>query len=396
MRGEPDVQLDPRLDRLLAGVQKRLLVRRAVVAGSRNLLAVLLLVLPAAAVSAFRGGPHPAEAAGALCAAALLAAVAEALVRRPGRLEAALHVDGRFGLDERLSTLVSVAAADVPPDMLAALMQDTLNHARHIRAATACPVSLPRSAPFTGAALFVAAALIFGPASAGSAGHQGRAVNELRDMTVKKSYARAALPADLQDELAKLAGPGGDLDEALARLDKLLGAFEALEGIRESADEPEVTGLTVEELEAALKRAPDARKRLEAVLDRAARRLGSDPELRAAVEQAAKALDGGDEQAVAKALSELIDKLAEVTGRHQLGTLTALKERLAPPARPDDAEGGVGRGITSGGTVDGESGEAPFAPLFPRDAALDARAAVETESVPARYRWAVERYFAEE
>jgi len=63
MRGEPDVQLDPRLDRLLAGVQKRLLVRRAVVAGSRNLLAVLLLVLPAAAVSAFRGGPHPAEGA---------------------------------------------------------------------------------------------------------------------------------------------------------------------------------------------------------------------------------------------------------------------------------------------------------------------------------------------
>jgi len=395
MRGESVIQSDSGLDRLLADVRKRLLIRRMGLAASRNLLVVLLLVLPAAVISAFRTSPHLAGCAAILCAAALAAAGVESLIRRPGLLDAALHIDRRLRLDERLSTLVNVPAA-ADRAMLAALMQDTVSQIADAKAADACPLSFPRSAPFTGAALFVVAALIFGAGLQGSAETNAPATYEIREMTVSKSYARVVLPADLQKELAKLAGPGGEFDEALARLDSLLNAFEALDDFKNTAEELKIEGLTADDIKAALEHEPDARKQLEAALYRAARGLSADRDLRAAVEQAAAALEAGDDAAVAEALAGLIDKLAEVTSKHQLEALGDLKERLAEAEATAAGDEGVVRRIISGGSAEGESGPAHVAPLFPIDAALEARAAIETESVPARYRWAVERYFQDE
>ncbi|NQT18829.1 MAG: hypothetical protein HQ592_03925 [Planctomycetes bacterium] len=400
MNQKPDAPNEDRLRPLLDAVRRRLLARKFGSLACRNVLVALALVLPAAVFSAFRPGPQLPGAAAALCGLGILMAIAQALAHRPGTIDAALYVDKHFNLQERLSSFVTMAAADVPSAVQAALAQDAFAHARRIQASVACPLSIPRSAPFTGAALFCVAALLFGTATQGNAGGPVHVINQLDPMRLggDVSYVPVNLSPELQAALDKIPNaPADDLDATLGRLDDLLGKFRAMQGIAESLDESHAGDLDAEDIKAMLPDTPNARTRLKAALEQAAKELGADKTLAEAVRKAQEALARGSEEDLAKALGKLIGKLATETAGHQLDNLKALKEQLveARNAEPDDG-GGVTRIVTTGRTIDDNG--APDAALspFPKDAAIKARGAVEAGRVPARYRWFVERYFRDD
>jgi|GEM_PF-3882887 len=392
MKMERDKTGELQLERLLDAVRNRLLVRRLAALASRNLLIALLLVMPAAIFSALRPSPHLPVAGAVVCGLGLVVALVEAAARRPGRLDAALHVDKHSALQERLSTLVSVPAADASPAVRDALVQDTLLRARSIMAGVACPLSIPRSAPFTGAALFCVAALLFGAVRQGSA-ERLITTNEL-DPMLAGSAIHVALPPDLQNELNKITGPTEGLEEALARLDEVLGKFEALNDIKASVEDLAPHALTAEDMAKLIAEAPDARARLKAALERAARELRSDKDLEQAVREAQEALAEGSDEAVARAMENLISKLSAETARHQFDKLKALKTHLAAfKEAAEDARGGVTRTIELGGATDPEAATDSILPLFPEDAVIKARGALRSGRIPARYRWLVEKYF---
>jgi len=384
---------ESQLGRLLDGVRNRLLVRRLAALASRNLLIALLVMMPGAIFSAFRPSPHLPLAGAALCGLGLVAAFAEAAARRPGRLDAALHIDRHFALQERLSTLVSVPVTDAPLAVRRALVHDTLLHAGGIMAGVACPLSIPRSAPFTGAALFCVAALLFAVPQQGSAQRLATCSSEL-DRMLTGGSVHVALPPDLQKQLDKILGPTEGLEEALARLDELLGKFEALNDIKASVEEPPSHTLTAEEITRLIARAPDARTRLKAALERAARELQSDENLNRAVREVQQALAHGSDEAVARAVENLIRKLSVETAGHQFDKLKALETRLAAfKETAEEAQGDVTRAVESGRGTKAEGATDSIPPLFPEEAVIKARAAFRSGRIPARYRWLVEKYF---
>lgn len=405
MNQEPDALTDGHLSRLLDAVRRRLLVRKFGCLACRNLLAALALVLPAAVFSAFRPGPHLPSAAAALCGLGIVIAIAQAALRRPDRIDAALHIDKHFKLQERLSSFVTMPASDAPAvdapsAMQVALAQDTFAHARGIQPGAACPLSIPRSAPFTGAALFCVAALLFGTATPGNAGRHTPVKSELDPMMTSgaRSYVRVDLTPEMQDELEKIAGASADdLDATLARLDDLLGKFKALQGITESTDKPLTSDFDAADIKAMLAETPDALTRLKAALEQAAKELGADENLAEAVRKAQEALAEGSEEGLAEALEELIGKLAAETAKHQFGNLRDLKARLADARdAASDAEAGVPRILKTGRTMNDKDASQAVLPQFPENAAIKARGAVEAGRVPARYRWFVERYFRDD
>jgi len=389
MNTEKDTSGELKLDRLLGAVRRRLLVRRLAALTSRNLLIALLLAVPAAVVSAFQPSPFLPVAAAALCGLGLVIALLETAGRRPGRLDAALHIDRRYGLQERLSTLVSVPEGGAPPAVRAALVHDALARAHGIAAGAVCPVSLPRSAPFTGAALFCVAALLFGAAQHGSA--QRVPLDDELAAMLSGSYVHIALPPGLREELDKVGEQPGDFDETLSRLDDLLDRFKALDDIKASLEEPAAEGLTAEDIERIIAESPDARARLKAALDRAAAELAAAEDLRQAARRALDALAGGSDEAIAEALEDLIEKLAAETAKHELADLKALKKLFE--AAEGVADGGVTRAVQSGGGSDAETAPGAGLSLFPEEAIIKAKGAVRSGRVPARYRRLVERYF---
>jgi hypothetical protein len=405
MNREPDALNDVHLSRLLDAVRRRLLVRRFGSLACRNLLAALAMVLPAAVFSAFRPSPHLAGAAAALCGLGIVIAIAQAAVRRPERIDAALHIDRHFKLQERLSSFVSMPAsdapaADAPSAVQVALAQDTFAHARGIRPPAACPLSIPRSAPFTGAALFCVAALLFGTATPGNADRQAPGRSELDPMMTSgaPSYVRVDLTPEQQAELNRITGASTDnLDATLGRLEDLLSRFTALQGITESMDRPFTGDFDAADIKAMLAETPDARTRLEAALEQAAKELGADEKLAEAVRKAQEALAQGLEEEFADSLEKLIGKLAAETAQYQFDKLKDLKARLADARdAASDAKDGVPRVLETGRTMSNKDVSETVLPQFPENAAIKARGAVEAGRVPARYRWFVERYFRDD
>jgi len=381
------------LERLLDSVGRRLLARRMAALASRNLLAAMLLMLVPAAYSAFRPASNLGPAGAVLGFIAIAAAAGQALASRPDRVAAALHVDARFDLGERLSTLVALPEARGDA-FFEAFAANAFARARAITPGAACPIPLPRSAPFTGAVLFCVAALIVGTAQKGSADRAPGYRSEIRDiLNAGGSLVQVEMTPEMREELRKLAPPQDpdNLAEAMLRLDSLLSKLEALKGIRDSARKPEAAGLTAEDIAKAVAEGQDARARLQQALARAA--AMKDEALQKAAEAALEALEAGDEQALAAALDKVMAQLAAETAGHELQRLAALKAKLAPAEGAPGPDGGVGRGVKSGSPdgIDG-SGRAG-APAFPEQALLRAKAAVSSGEVPVRYRWVIERYF---
>ena len=400
MSRKPQTTGNEELDRLLDAVGRRLIVRRFLASASRNVLAALLLMLPVLFFGVVFGAAHipSAGAAAVIVGVALAIAAAETFLRRPGRFDAALYVDLRLGLHERLSSLVSfgVQASSAEPAMLAALAKDVRLQAGGIVAWAACPVSIPRSAPITGLALFCTIALILGAAQRGSAERSPVMHSDLGEILSGGSkYIRVELPPELRNELEKIANSQAPLDAAISRLDSLLAKAESLEDIRKQIDSADVSA---EDVRRMLHEQQDARAQLAATLARAAERLRSDEALAKAADDALAALKSGTDDELAAAVAKLAGQLAEQTAEFELAKLKELKGKLAAvkEATGKAGDGAVGRNVVdsahqAGGDLEADIGSIP---LFPVDAALEAKAAVRSGRVPARYRWAVEKYFS--
>jgi len=405
MRSEP-AEHDPVLIRLLDAVRRRLLARRMLALASRNALAALLLALAPVLLGSLSRAGRIIPAAAVLCAAAVAAAIIQAILGRPARTDAALHLDRRFRLQERLSSLIST-----PPDgpMHDALRVDALASIRDITAAAACPISIPRSAPVTAAIAFAVAALVFGPAQSGSAGKQPPR-NEVEDI-MSAACVRVELPPGLQQDLADAAGgDSDDLDQAAARLDDLLGQLDAFGRIKASlrpqrSPEPlDPQGITPESIEDLVTKAPDARSRIQAALAAAAKALGSDPQLKDALDKTLAALAGKSDADLAGSLDALLDQLGAKAAGQNVDRLKRLRSELAALKKSAEQEPGYRQGVTrvllSGSgrnpnAADGSGGEGGRV-TFPPDAVLRAKAAVDSGTTPARYRWVVEKYFAQD
>ena len=388
-----------KLERLLDSVRRRLWLRRALVLASRNLLVALLLILPPAVLAAFNPNGIVAAAGGVLCALACAAAIAQAALSRPSLLDAALFLDDRLRLHERISTLAAVPASQAPPSMYEALAADTAALAEDIDSAAACPIAIPRSAPITGVVLFCTAVLIFGSAQPGNAGRSQLGDNEVKKILTVKSYVQVELGPEMRAELANVAGPqDAELDSAASRLDDLLAEFEALEGIKQAIQPLDQNDLSAAAIKQAIENVPDAKKRIEAVLSRAAEALQGDEALKKAVEDALAALAAGDD-ALAASLEKLAADLSATTAEHQLEKLKALKNQLSALKQSAEQEPGFEQGVTrvliAGAKPSDAAADDPSLPLFPADAVVKARAAMESGKAPAKYRWVVEKYFSE-
>ena len=401
MNREDDNMERLKLERLLDAVRRRLLARRVFTLTSRNLLVALLLVTPPTMLAAVHSSTQGPAAAAVLCGLAVLAGAVQAALRRVGRFDAALYLDRRLRLQERLSTLLSPAAQG-PDAICEAFRADALRHSEGISAAAACPLSIPRSAPFTGVALFCAAALIFGVSQNGDAGRPQLARDEVGAIlsSATKTHVQVELSPEMQKVLDGIPKPpGNDLDAAASRVDDLLAQFDALQGIKKSAPALDQDALTAEDMKKMIEAAPDARTRLEETLSRAAEQLQADNDLRKLAEEALAALENGSAQALAESLQKLITELSAKTARQQFDKLKALKNELSAlrktAEKQEGFENGVTRVLIAGGKRSDDAAVDPSVPLFPRDAEIRAKSAAESGKVPARYRWVVEKYFAE-
>jgi len=384
-------------DTLLRSVQIRMATHRMLLATSRNLLVALLAAMPLVAFAAVRARPPAALPVTGLCTVALIAAAVEAVVMRPDRFRAAEYLDRRCGLKERLSTYCSRAFDSAAAPVKQALANDALRHARTISPAEACPLVLPKTAPFTGAAAFCAIILLFGAAQRSTAGNAAIENHELEEiMSAGPERIELALPPSLQGELEELIADGtSKLDDVAARIQNLLNQYDALKNIRQISETLQLDELDAAGIEEMLKNQPDAKQQLKAALDDALRRI-RDARLRESLAEAVELLESGDEAQAASALQALLEELATQVAEHDTAQLEMLGEHLAAvrgqPISEHDG-GTVGRILES----DGDSilsGDTPPDMLFPPSAVLKARAAVDAGSVPARYQWIVETYFS--
>ena len=392
------------IQQLLENVRRRLWLRRALVLVSRNLLVALLLILPPAVLAAFNTNGVVPAAGALLCGMmgiACAAAITQAAFSRPSLLDAALFIDAKLNLQERISTLAAMPASQVPESIYRALAADASAHAEGIHPAAVCPISIPRSAPITGIVLFCTAVLIFGSAEHGNAGRPPVAENEVQKMLTAKSYVQVELAPEMSAELAKVAGSGNtDLDSAVSRLDDLLAEFQALDGIKQSIEPREPGDLSADAIKQAIENTADAKKRLEAVLGRAAEALQADEALKKAADDALAALATGADDALAASLAKLAAELSARTAEHRLDRLKSLKGELTALKQSAEQEPGFQQGVTrvliAGAKPTEAAPDDPSLPLFPPDAAVKAKAAVDTGKAPAKYRWVVERYFSED
>ena len=213
-----------------------------------------------------------------------------------------------------------------------------------------------------------------------------------------KSYIQVELPADLRAQLDRLGQQSSDLDEAVERIDELLEKLDALEGVRQSIQSGAQATLSPEDIRKAIDNAPDARSRLDAALARAARTCDDRDPLLEVIEAARKALADGDDARLAESLKTLLDDLATRTGE-RVDRLKAMRAELAALKQRAEQQPGYEEGVTrvliAGARPAPTAADDPSLPLFPPDAVLKARTALESGDVPPRYRWVVERYFSQ-
>ncbi len=193
--------MPPVVQQQLTRVTRRLFVQTLLdavawcLAGALLLATVWFLVepfLPGSRTEAQRWG-----VAGALAGAALVAALLAAVLRAPGRLAAALLLDERFGLRERVTTALTLDPAQAGLPAGQALLGDVHQKVGGLDVAERFPVRLARHA-----ALVPAAALLLA------------AVGVFYDPP--KSHA---LPTE--DQLGKAAPPNkAEIDKAMRDLEK--------------------------------------------------------------------------------------------------------------------------------------------------------------------------------
>lgn len=144
----------PSVDRVVRRARRRLAAQRFVDA------------LAAGAVVALAGGvawalvePGRWWVAGPLLGVAAVGAAVRAARRYPSRTAAALELDARFGLRERVTAAVETGAND--SDVSRAVLADAEAHAADLRVADKFPLRLPRSARHAAALAGVLAVLAF-------------------------------------------------------------------------------------------------------------------------------------------------------------------------------------------------------------------------------------------
>lgn len=148
----------PTADRVVRSARRRIAAQRfvdAFVAGSVVTLAV--------GVAWLLVEPGRWWVAAALVGVAVLVALVRAVRSYPSRIAAALEVDVRFALRERVTAAVEVGAGD--SDLSRAVIADAEAHAAGLRAADKFPLRLPRSARYAVvlAGAFVVLAFVWHP-----------------------------------------------------------------------------------------------------------------------------------------------------------------------------------------------------------------------------------------
>lgn len=159
--------------------------------------------------------------AGGIFALACLAAAVAAGFRRPSALAAALEIDQRFGLKERVTTSLTLAPADASSPAAAALLDDVNARVAKLAVPERFPVRLKRRAwlvPVT-AALVALVGLFYKPAAVtpkADAEQPLAAAPEVRqeiDKKMEKLHKRAEeKQADKKDRSAELERLEADLD----------------------------------------------------------------------------------------------------------------------------------------------------------------------------------------
>ncbi|OWK36954.1 hypothetical protein [Fimbriiglobus ruber] len=196
----------------------------------------------------------PAIGVGVLAAGPVLGLIAGLVLRRTWH-DAAVAVDGHYGLKDRSVTALAFAEQPTPSDLHALQLADAASHLGTVAPKSVVPLAAPKFWPAALAGLAASVALLFWPlatreAEAGPAPvpeHIVAAVAEQKEKlaTLEKKLAETA--QDLEDEkaeddkkglkelfdklaqkLEELSQPGTDEKEALAKLSEMQAEMQAL------------------------------------------------------------------------------------------------------------------------------------------------------------------------
>jgi hypothetical protein len=162
--------------------------------------------------------------AGGLAGCGTLLAVALAVLRRPSHIAAALALDERFGLKERVTTAVTLDVGAASSAAGVALLADVNNRIAPLRIADRFPIRLPRAATLVPALglLLALLALFYRPVTAmrGKAGEeQPVAADPAARAEVERKLKQLQKRGDLQ--LAGRRPKSPELQRIEAELDKL-------------------------------------------------------------------------------------------------------------------------------------------------------------------------------
>jgi hypothetical protein len=183
--------------------------------------------------------------AGSVCVAGILAAMARTGSRAPSRLEAALALDTKFNLKERVTTALCLSPQERETPAGQALLADASERMASLDIPSRFPVRLPRSAaavPLAGIVL-AAVALFYEPspeqATAGDVAEAQPPANAAEiDEQIRKAAQRKRTPtkpeqeaksprlAQLDDDLDKLLNQPHDTREAVRERLKEMTALE--------------------------------------------------------------------------------------------------------------------------------------------------------------------------
>ena len=267
----------------------------------------------------------------ALVAVATLVAVVRTVRDYPARVAAALELDGRFGLKERVTAAIDLHPSQCETPVGQAVVADAEKHAKDLRVAGMFPLKLRRSAAVAAmlAALVVVVACVWHPITDSGLFDP----DETKPETAKKSDDTPTKPANpVQQPTPKTPDP-----TAAQRLAQLRAELDELE--RQQRDNPAKPPRLAD-----VTAAEDAARALERdTLDRLARveeqlkqleSLAKSPDFKEGPgKDAARSLSKGDLAAAEKALQEMAKAAKENPNDPQLRKqVEQLKEELRKAA----------------------------------------------------------------
>ena len=161
--------------------------------------------------------------AGATVALATIAALVVAAIRRPSPITAALIFDERFGLKERMTTSLTLAAKDAASPAALALHDDVNSRVARLTVAERFPVRLRRSAwllPLSGV-LLVLVALLYRPAVS-------TATAKANERLSAESAVREEIDRKMEDLQKKAQAKRPDNKDRSAELERLDAELERI------------------------------------------------------------------------------------------------------------------------------------------------------------------------